>query len=175
MPPRRSAGRGHRVVVYDNLIAGHREAVKYGPFVEGDIADVAAVRDAIRRHQVFAVMHFAAFLDVGESTREPARYYRNNVIGALGVLEAMAAESVGYFVLSSTCATYGEPKETPIRGNAFRSIPSTVTGRPSWPSSGRCRTSSARTACAGSRSDISTRRAPTPTARSARIMRRRFT
>ena len=105
---------GHRVVVYDNLIAGHREAVKYGPFVEGDIADVTAVRDAIRRHRIFAVMHFAAFLDVGESTREPARYYRNNVIGALGVLEAMAAESVGYFVLSSTCATYGEPRETPI-------------------------------------------------------------
>ena len=105
---------GHRVVVYDNLIAGHREAVKYGPFVEGDIADVTAVRDAIRRHRIFAVMHFAAFLDVGESTREPARYYRNNVIGALGVLEAMAAESVGYFILSSTCATYGEPQETPI-------------------------------------------------------------
>jgi len=105
---------GHRVVVYDNLIAGHREAVKYGPFVAGDIADVAAVRDAIRRHQIFAVMHFAAFLDVGESVREPARYYRNNVIGALGVLEAMAAESVGYFILSSTCATYGEPRETPI-------------------------------------------------------------
>src|SRR6185503_7480912 len=105
---------GHKVVVYDNLVADHREAVKYGPFVEGDIADVAAVRDAIRRHQIFAVMHFAAFLDVNESTREPGRYYRNNVIGALGVLEAMAAESVGYFILSSTCATYGEPKETPI-------------------------------------------------------------
>src|SRR6185369_1942640 len=86
---------GHRVVVYDNLIAGHREAVKYGPLVEGDIADVAAVRDAIRRHQIFAVMHFAAFLDVGESVRDPARYYRNNLIGALGVLEAMVAESVG--------------------------------------------------------------------------------
>jgi UDP-arabinose 4-epimerase len=105
---------GYRVVVYDSLIAGHREAVKYGPLVEGDIADVGAVRDAIRRHQVLAVMHFAAFLDVGESVREPARYYRNNVIGALGVLEAMAAESVKYFVLSSTCATYGEPRETPI-------------------------------------------------------------
>ncbi len=105
---------GYRVVVYDNLIAGHREAVKYGPLVEGDIADVGAVRDALRRYQVFAVMHFAAFLDVGESVREPARYYRNNVIGALGVLEAMAAETVGYFVLSSTCATYGEPIETPI-------------------------------------------------------------
>jgi UDP-glucose-4-epimerase GalE len=105
---------GYRVVVYDNLMAGHREAVKFGPLVEGDIADVRAVRDALRRHQVFAVMHFAALLDVGESVREPARYYRNNVIGALGVLEAMVAESVGYFVLSSTCATYGEPLETPI-------------------------------------------------------------
>jgi UDP-glucose-4-epimerase GalE len=105
---------GYGVVVYDNLVAGHRGAVKYGPLVEGDIADVAAVRDAIRRHRIFAVMHFAAFLDVGESVREPARYYRNNVVGALGVLEAMAAESVRYFVLSSTCATYGEPLETPI-------------------------------------------------------------
>jgi UDP-glucose-4-epimerase GalE len=105
---------GYRVVVFDNLIAGHRGAVKYGTLVEGDIADVAAVRETLRRYEIFAVMHFAAFLDVGESVREPARYYRNNVIGALGVLEAMAAESVKYFVLSSTCATYGEPQETPI-------------------------------------------------------------
>jgi UDP-glucose-4-epimerase GalE len=60
-------------------------------------------------------MHFAAFLDVGESVREPARYYRNNVGGALSVLEAMAAEAVPLFVFSSTCAVYGEPVETPIR------------------------------------------------------------
>jgi UDP-glucose-4-epimerase GalE len=105
---------GDRVVVYDNLAAGHRQAVRYGPLVEGDITDVASLRDALRRHSIFAVMHFAAFLDVGESVRQPARYYRNNVIGALSVLEAMVAESVGYFVFSSTCATYGEPKETPI-------------------------------------------------------------
>ncbi|MGB7219639.1 MAG: UDP-glucose 4-epimerase GalE [Vicinamibacterales bacterium] len=105
---------GYQVVVYDNLSAGHRAAVRYGPLVEGDIADVATVRQALRRHQIFAVMHFAAFLDVGESVRDPGRYYRNNVVGALGVLEAMVAESVGYFVLSSTCATYGEPVETPI-------------------------------------------------------------
>jgi UDP-glucose-4-epimerase GalE len=105
---------GYRVVIYDNLIAGHREAVKYGELVEGDIADVAALRAALRRHDVFAVMHFAAFLDVGESVRDPIRYYRNNVIGALSVLEAMTAESVKHFVFSSTCATYGEPIETPI-------------------------------------------------------------
>jgi UDP-glucose-4-epimerase GalE len=105
---------GCRVVVYDNLVAGHREAARYGELVEGDIADVAAVRAALARYGASAVMHFAAFLDVGESVRDPARYYRNNVVGTLGVLEAMAAESVKQFVFSSTCATYGEPAEAPI-------------------------------------------------------------
>ncbi len=102
------------MVVYDNFAAGHPEAVRYGEVVEGDIADVAAVRQALRNHRISAVMHFAAFLDVGESVREPAKYYRNNVVGTLGVLEAMAAEQVKAFVFSSTCATYGEPMETPI-------------------------------------------------------------
>jgi UDP-glucose-4-epimerase GalE len=105
---------GYDVVVYDSLVAGHRAAVKYGELVVGDITDVDAVRGALERHSVLAVMHFAAFLDVGESVREPIRYYRNNVGGALSVLEAMAAESVRHFVFSSTCATYGEPLETPI-------------------------------------------------------------
>ncbi len=106
---------GYRAVVFDNLAAGHRAAVRYGELVEGDVAEVAGVRAALKRHEVFAVMHFAAFLDVGESVRDPLRYYRNNVIGALSVLEAMIAESVRYFVFSSTCAIYGEPIETPIR------------------------------------------------------------
>jgi UDP-glucose-4-epimerase GalE len=105
---------GFGVVVYDNLVAGHRAAVKYGELIEGDICDVDALRAALRRHDVVGVMHFAAFLDVGESVRDPVRYYRNNVVGALSVLEAMAAESVKHIVFSSTCATYGEPIETPI-------------------------------------------------------------
>jgi UDP-glucose-4-epimerase GalE len=105
---------GYRVVVYDNLVAGHRQAVKWGEFAPGDIGDPEAVLTAIRRYDVDAVMHFAAYLDVGESVRDPARYYRNNVVGAVGVLEAMAAAAVRYFVFSSTCATYGEPIETPI-------------------------------------------------------------
>jgi UDP-glucose-4-epimerase GalE len=105
---------GYRVVVFDNLVAGHREAVRYGDFVEGDVRDVAAVRRAIAAHGVGAVMHFAAFLDVGESVLNPAAYYRNNVVGALSVLEAMVAEAVSIIVFSSTCATYGEPIETPI-------------------------------------------------------------
>jgi UDP-glucose-4-epimerase GalE len=105
---------GHRVVVYDNLVAGHRAAAQFGELVEGDITDVAAVSRTIRDFEIDAVMHFAAFLDVGESVREPIRYYRNNVGGALSVLEAMAAQAVKIFVFSSTCATYGEPIETPI-------------------------------------------------------------
>ena len=105
---------GYRVVVFDNLVAGHREAVRFGEFVEADITDLDAVRRAIRDYDISAVMHFAAFLDVGESVRQPAKYYRNNVSGALTVLEAIAAEQVRLFVFSSTCATYGEPLETPI-------------------------------------------------------------
>ena len=105
---------GYRVVVFDNLVAGHRPAVKWGPLVEGDITDTAAVAAAIAQHEIFAVMHFAAYLDVGESVREPAKYYRNNVLGALTVLETMARAGVKHFVFSSTCATYGEPIETPI-------------------------------------------------------------
>jgi UDP-glucose-4-epimerase GalE len=105
---------GYDVVVLDNFATGHRAAVRYGELVEADITDVAAVRSALRRYGISAVMHFAAFLDVGESVREPARYYRNNVGGALSVLEAMVEESVRLFVFSSTCATYGEPTETPI-------------------------------------------------------------
>ena len=105
---------GHRVVVYDSLVAGHRDAVKYGEFVQGDVLDGAALRSAMQTHGVDAVMHFAAFLDVGESVREPVKYYRNNVGGVINVLEAMAALKVGPLVFSSTCATYGEPTETPI-------------------------------------------------------------
>jgi len=105
---------GYRVVVFDSLVAGHREAVLHGELVEGDITDLDAVRHALRQHRIWAVMHFAAFLDVGESVRQPARYYRNNVTGALTVLEAMALDEVKLLVFSSTCATYGEPIETPI-------------------------------------------------------------
>jgi UDP-glucose-4-epimerase GalE len=105
---------GYRPVVYDSLVAGHRAAVRFGELVEGDISDVGAVRRALRQHGIGSVMHFAAFLDVGESVAHPVKYYRNNVGGALAVLEAMIAESLPYFVFSSTCATYGEPIETPI-------------------------------------------------------------
>jgi UDP-glucose-4-epimerase GalE len=106
---------GHRVVIYDNLSAGHRQAALGAPVIEGDTADVASVRRAIRESGASAVMHFAAWLSVPDSVRDPAGYYRNNVTGTIGTLEAMAAEGCRLFVFSSTCAVYGQPGETPIR------------------------------------------------------------
>ena len=106
---------GYRVAIYDNLSAGHREAALGAPLIEGDIGDVDSVRRALRESQAGAVMHFAAWLSVPDSVCDPAGYYRNNVLGTLGTLEAMAAEECTQFVFSSTCATYGEPVETPLR------------------------------------------------------------
>src|SRR5688500_16510955 len=105
---------GYDVVIYDNLSAGHREAALGAPLIEGDIRDVEAVRRALRDTKASAVVHFAAWLFVSDSVTDPAGYYRNNVTGTLGTLEAMAAEGVGQFVFSSTCAVYGEPVDTPI-------------------------------------------------------------
>ena len=106
---------GYRVVIYDNLSAGHREAALGAPLIEGDIGDMESVRRALRESGAGAVMHFAAWLSVPDSVRDPVGYYRNNVLGTLGTLEAMAAEGCTQFVFSSTCATYGEPVETPLR------------------------------------------------------------
>ena len=105
---------GHAVVIYDNLSAGHREAACGAPLIEGDIRDVDAVRRAIRDSGATAVMHFAAWLTVADSVGDPIGYYRNNVLGTLGTLEAMAAEQCRRFVFSSTCAVYGEPVQTPL-------------------------------------------------------------
>lgn len=105
---------GYRVVIYDDLSAGHRAAALGSPVIEGDVGDSDAVRHAIRDSGAAAVMHFAAWLAVADSVRDPVGYYRNNVVGTLATLEAMAAEGCRRFVFSSTCAVYGEPVETPI-------------------------------------------------------------
>jgi UDP-glucose-4-epimerase GalE len=105
---------GHRVVIFDNLSAGHREAALGAPLIEGDVRDVDAVRRVIRESGASAVMHFAASLDVAASVRDPAGYYRNNVVGTLATLEAMVAEGCRQLVFSSTCAVYGEPVELPL-------------------------------------------------------------
>ena len=111
--------RGADVVVYDSLVAGHREAVELaGARLEvGDIHDTARLRDVIKRAGADAVMHFAAWLSVGDSVRDPIGYYRNNVTGALSVLDAMVAAGAKYFIFSSTAATFAEPMESPITEN----------------------------------------------------------
>ena len=105
---------GRAVVVYDNLSAGHRAAVRGAPLVEGDVRETARLEAALRDHGISEVMHFAALLSVEESVRDPARYYEHNVRGALSVLDAMRARGVNRLVLSSTCAVYGNPVATPI-------------------------------------------------------------
>jgi UDP-arabinose 4-epimerase len=106
---------GFTPVVYDNLVYGHPEAVKWGPLIKGDILDRAALDAAFAEHRPAAVMHFAAYAYVGESVTDPAKYYTNNVGGSLSLLEAMRAAGCKAMVFSSTCATYGEPKSMPIR------------------------------------------------------------
>jgi UDP-arabinose 4-epimerase len=109
---------GHHPVVFDKLSRGHREAVRWGPFVEGDLADRKRLVASIREHRVSAVMHFAAFAYVGESVADPALYYQNNLSGTLSLLDAMRETGLEKIVFSSTCATYGMPEVVPIRETA---------------------------------------------------------
>ena len=109
---------GWRPVAYDNLSRGHRGAVRWGPLIEGELADRGRLEAVLRGEQVEAVMHFAAFAYVGESVRDPALYYRNNLGGSLALLDSMRAAGVGRIVFSSTCATYGIPEVVPIGEDA---------------------------------------------------------
>jgi UDP-glucose-4-epimerase GalE len=109
---------GYQPVVFDNMSRGHRGAVRWGPLVEGDLADQRRLATALDEYRVSAVMHFAAYAYVGESVTDPAMYYRNNLSGTLSLLEAMRQAGVDKIVLSSTCATYGNPDEVPIRETA---------------------------------------------------------
>jgi UDP-arabinose 4-epimerase len=109
---------GYRPVALDNLSRGHRQAVRWGPFVEADLADRAPVAAALTEHGISAVLHFAAYAYVGESVADPALYYRNNLGGSLSLLEAMREVGVDKIVFSSTCATYGVPERMPIAETA---------------------------------------------------------
>jgi UDP-glucose 4-epimerase len=99
---------GHDVRVFDNLVYGHAEAVPEGTLIEGDLYDRPALEATLRAQQTEAVMHFAAFASVPESVLDPARYYRNNLIGSLNLLDAMRATGVPLMVFSSTAAVYGD-------------------------------------------------------------------
>jgi UDP-arabinose 4-epimerase len=108
------AAAGHTPVVFDNLHTGHEWAAKWGPFEQGDINDAPALAAVLSRHRPEAVINFAALAYVGESNREPTRYYRTNVGGLLTLIETMRTHGVGRMVFSSSCATYGVPASLPI-------------------------------------------------------------
>jgi UDP-glucose 4-epimerase len=109
------AAAGHDVVVYDNLSHGRREAVpRQAELVIGDLADAACLQNVFRSRDFDAVLHFAALIEAGESMRVPERYFRNNSVNTLTLLETMLAAGVGKIVFSSTAAVYGEPEKTPI-------------------------------------------------------------
>ncbi len=111
------AGSGQKVVVLDSLVYGHVEALEVSEgveFVRGDMADAAVVEEVFTRFSIEAVFHFAAYCYVGESVTEPIKYYENNVAAPLVVLDAMRRHGVKKFILSSTCATYGDPEYVPI-------------------------------------------------------------
>ncbi len=105
---------GYDTIVYDNLAHGHRECAKWGTFVPGDLADRDALRTLFQQNRIAAVMHFAAYTDVRESTEFPEKYYQNNVANILNLLSAMIEHGVHRLVFSSTCAVYGNPRQIPI-------------------------------------------------------------
>ena len=106
----------HQVIIIDNLSRGHRQAVPSGAeLVVGDLADTEELTALFRRYRFDAVLHFAAFIEAGESMKFPETFFRNNTANALGVLEAMLAARVNRFVFSSTAALYGNPARSPIQ------------------------------------------------------------
>lgn len=108
------AKNGYHPIVLDNLVCGHRQAVKWGPFIAGQMADTKLLDQIFKEHPIAAVMHFAAFCYVGESVEYPGKYYQNNVAATITLLEEMLKKNIKNFIFSSSCAVYGEPVEIPI-------------------------------------------------------------
>jgi UDP-glucose-4-epimerase GalE len=108
------ANSGFEPFVFDNLSTGHRWAVKWGPLIEGNLADSTFLRELITTHRIQAVIHFAAHAYVGESVQKPRQYFRNNVVNTLNLLDALVDTGVRHIIFSSTCSTYGIPERSPI-------------------------------------------------------------
>lgn len=106
--------RGESVLVFDNFSTGHRQAVREVPVEQGDLRDMETLQRVFRQYPIECVMHFAAFIFAGESMRDPAKYYDNNVLGCLRLMEAMRLYGVSQIIFSSTAAVYGEPQQIPI-------------------------------------------------------------
>ena len=105
---------GYETIVFDNLIYGHKEAVKWGKLVVGDLKNVDEIEAVFKNNQIDAVFHFAAYAYVGESVDHPEKYYYNNVANTLNLLHVMMKYGCNRIIFSSTCATYGEPEKVPI-------------------------------------------------------------
>lgn len=105
---------GYNPIVFDNFYRGHKYAVKWGKFIQGDLTDAKAIHDVIHEYRPAAIMHFAALAYVAESLTNPSKYYHNNIVGSYNLLEAARKENVDNIVFSSTCATYGIPAAIPI-------------------------------------------------------------
>lgn len=105
---------GNEVITLDNLSYGYQDAVKYGEFIEGDLGDSTILESIFSPGDIDAVMHFAGFIQVGESVTRPAMYYRNNLLNTLTLLDAMMRHAIKHFIFSSTAAIFGEPDYTPI-------------------------------------------------------------
>jgi len=110
--------RKHEILVYDNLSTGHEWAVLYGRLIKGDLSDKFFLDKVIKEFKPDAIMHFAAFIQVEESVREPLKYYRNNTVNTLNLLEAMKENGVKNFIFSSTAAVYGIPEKIPVNEDA---------------------------------------------------------
>jgi UDP-glucose 4-epimerase len=109
---------GHEILIYDNLSTGHEWAILYGRLVKGDLADKKLLRETIGNFMPDAVIHLAASIQVEESVREPLKYYRNNVINTLSLLEVMLEKNINNFLYSSTAAVYGISEKIPVDENA---------------------------------------------------------
>ena len=105
---------GYETIVFDNLIYGHKEAVKWGKLVVGDLKNMDEIEAVFKNNQIDAVFHFAAYAYVGESVDHPEKYYYNNVANTLNLLHVMMKYGCNRIIFSSTCATYGEPEKVPI-------------------------------------------------------------
>lgn len=106
---------GYQPVIYDNLVYGHRGALRKSAFVQGDLHDTVRLIQVLQHYHITDVIHFAAFAYVGESVQDPLKYYNNNVVGTLSLLQAMRVVGVQHLIFSSTCAVYGNPQTSVLR------------------------------------------------------------
>lgn len=107
----------HKIFIYDNLSSGHRQAVLGGVFIKGDLADKNKLNQVFKKYKPKVVIHLASFIEAGESMKKPKKFFENNVLNGLNLLEAMVKNKIKYLIFSSSAAVYGEPKRIPIREN----------------------------------------------------------